>query len=61
MIVFVNRGTNETLEKEVSALHLFPDFESMFDRFPEERINDVYQYYTQKEEKECGVVAIEIV
>ena len=59
-IVFKNRESGEELERKVAALHTFPDFESMFEKFPEEKINDVYQYYTPEEEKECGVVAIEL-
>ncbi len=59
-VVFENRGDGETLERTVVALHTFPDFESMFEKFPGERINDVYQYYTPEEEKECGVIAIEL-
>ena len=60
VVVFENRGGGETLERTVTALHMFSDFESMFEQFPEERINDVCQYYTPEEEKECGVVAIEL-
>jgi ASC-1-like (ASCH) protein len=60
LIVFENREDDETLERTVVALHLFTDFEAMFEKYPEERINDVYQYYTPEEEKECGVVAIEL-
>ena len=59
-IVFQNREGGEELERKIAALHTFPDFESMFEKFPEEKINDVYQYYTPEEEKECGVVAIEL-
>lgn len=59
-IVFENRSNGETLERTVAALHTFPDFESMFETFPEERINDVYQYYTPEKEKELGVVAIQL-
>ena len=49
----------EKLEKKIVALHLFPSFEAMFEKFTEERINNVYQYYT-KEEQKYGVVAIEL-
>jgi ASC-1-like (ASCH) protein len=59
-IVFQNRSNDETVERKVVALHTFPDFKSMFKKFPEEKINDIYQYYTPEEEKECGVVAIEL-
>lgn len=59
-VVFHNRGNDESLERKVIALHIFPDFESMFKKFPEEKINNVYQYYTPEEEQEFGVVAIEL-
>lgn len=59
-VVFTNRESGEELERKVAALHTFPDFESMFEKFPEEKINDVYQYYTSEEEKVGGVVAIEL-
>lgn len=59
-IVFESRESGEQLERTVAALHTFPDFESMFEAFPGERINDVYQYYTREEEKELIVVAIEL-
>lgn len=48
----------EKLEKQIVALHTFPSFEAMFEQFPEERINNVYQYYTPEEEQQYGVVAI---
>ncbi len=51
----------EKLEKKIVALHVFPNFEAMFEKFPEERINNVYQYYTPEEEKKWGVVAIELI
>lgn len=60
-IVFENRTDGKTLERTIVTIHIFPDFESMFEKFPEEKINDVYQYYTPEEEKELGVVAIELV
>ncbi len=50
----------ETLERKIIALHTFPIFAAMFEQFPDERINDVYQYYTPEEEKQWGVVAIEL-
>ena len=59
-VVFENRDDGETLERTVVALHTFPDFESMFEQFPEERVSGIYQYYTREEEKELGVVAIEL-
>jgi len=59
-IVFENREDGEKLERTVAALHTFPDFESMFEKYPDERINNVYQYYTLEEEKQCGVLAIKL-
>ncbi len=50
----------EKFERKILALHTFPAFEAMFIDFPEERINDVYQYYTPDEERQYGVVAIEL-
>jgi len=32
----------------------------MFEAYPEERINNVYQYYTPEAENEFGVVGIEL-
>ena len=46
--------------RKVVALHLFPGFESLFEQFPEERVSDVYQYYTKEAEQKFGVVAIEL-
>ena len=60
VIVFENREGGETLERTVVALNLFTDFESMFQKYPEERISDVYQYYTPEKERQYGVVAIEL-
>ena len=60
VIEFENRETGDIVEKEVEALHVFPTFEEMFTKYPEERINNVYQYYTPEDEKEKGVVAIEL-
>ena len=59
-IVFVNRADGTEVEREVVALRPFPDFASMFKQFPEESINDIYQYYTPADEKKFGVVAIEL-
>jgi len=60
LIVFENRENGETLECAVVALHTFPDFASMFAQFPEERISNVYQYYTPEDEKRWTVVAIKL-
>ncbi len=59
VIEFMSRETGDTIEKEVAALHVFSTFKEMFEKFPEEFINNVYQYYTQEDEKENGVIAIE--
>ena len=59
-VVFLLRPDEvEKLEKKIVALLVFPSFEAMFEKFTEERINNVYQYYT-KEEQKYGVVAIEL-
>jgi ASC-1-like (ASCH) protein len=50
----------EKFERKITAVHTFPTFEALFTAFPEERVNDVYQYYTPEEEKQFGVVAIEL-
>ena len=50
----------EKLEKRIVALHTFPSFEAMFEQFPEERVSNVYQYYTPEDEQKYGVVAIEL-
>jgi len=50
----------EKFERKVVALHTFPTFEAVYEQFPEERINNVYQYYTREEEQKYGVVAIEL-
>jgi ASC-1-like (ASCH) protein len=47
------------VERVVAALHTFSDFASMFEQFPEERISNVYQYYTPEDEKKYGVIAIQ--
>lgn len=49
----------EVIEKQICALHHFSTFEEMFTKFPEERINNVYQYYTTEGEQKWGVLAIE--
>ena len=49
----------ETFERKIVAIHTFSTFEALFAAFPEERVNDVYQYYTPEEEQQFGVVAIE--
>jgi ASC-1-like (ASCH) protein len=60
-IVFELRPDSvESIEKTIVALHTFTNFEEMFEQFPEERINDVYQYYSLEEERKFGVVAIEL-
>ncbi len=59
VIEFESRETGDIVEKEVGALHVFPTFEEMFVKYPEERINNVYQYYTPEEEREMGVMVIE--
>lgn len=50
----------EKIEKRIVAVQTFPSFEAMFEQFPEERINNVYQYYTPEDEQKHGVIAIEL-
>ncbi len=50
----------ETFKRKIVAIHTFPTFAAIFEQFPEERMNDVYQYYTPEEEQKHGVVAIEL-
>jgi ASC-1-like (ASCH) protein len=50
----------EKFGRKIIAIHTFTTFEALFVAFPEERVNDVYQYYTPEEEKQFGVVAIEL-
>ncbi len=50
----------EKMDKTIVALHTFPTFADMFEQFPDERISNVYQYYTPEEEQQYGVVAIQL-
>ncbi len=50
----------ESIKKTIAALNTFTNFEEVFEQFPEERINDVYQYYSLEEEKKFGVIVIEL-
>lgn len=61
VILFTNRETGETVEKEVTALYVFPTFAAMFEQFPEERGDgNMYQYYSPEDEETFGTLAIEL-
>lgn len=69
-IEFTNLDNNEKLKVKVIKLHLFKTFKDLFDKFDNSYLghdeNDkisyerMYDYYTKEEEKEYGVVGIEI-
>ena len=72
-IVFTNNATGETLETRVVKLHLFDNFEELYNALPLLRCgytaedidsahpSDMEQYYSLKEQKKYGVVGIELV
>ena len=69
-IIFDNRTTNETLKTKVVALHKFPSFKQLYDRFDKTVLGyktnehadckDMEQYYTKEEQNKYGIVGIEI-
>ena len=70
-ICFINEDNGETIWAEVLDLHHFATFKALFesDYFPQcgfqgrtpcEAVECMRQYYSEKEEKSCGVVGIEI-
>jgi ASC-1-like (ASCH) protein len=69
-IVFTNLESGEIIKVKVIKLHLFNTFKDLFDNFDIKYFghndNDkisyerMYDYYTKEEEKEYGVVGIEI-
>ena len=69
-IVFTNLESGEIIKVKVIKLHLFNTFKELFDNFDNsyfghdenEKISyeRMYDYYTKEEEKEYGVVGIEI-
>ena len=69
-IEFTNLEDGEVIKVKVIKLHLFNTFKELFDNFDNsyfghdtnEKINyeRMYDYYTKEEEKELGVVGIEI-
>jgi len=52
----------ETLTRTIIGLHTFPNFEALFERFPEERGDGQWpaKYYTPEAIARYGVVAIEL-
>lgn len=69
-IVFTNRLNNDTLEAKVTNLYKFDSFQTLYQNFlkldigylenEEANFKDMEEYYSEKEQKEYGVVAIEI-
>ena len=70
IIEFSHVNTGEIIKAEVVALHIFPDFEAMYQYFDkvsigytEEEIadpQDMTQYYSLDQQKQYQVVGIEI-
>jgi len=69
-IEFTNLETGEVIKVKVIKLHLFNTFKDLFDNFDnsyfghdktdEISYERMYDYYTKEEEKDLGVVGIEI-
>lgn len=70
-IVFTRLGGTETLRTEVKGIHKFPSFMALMssplfegtgseNMSAEEAAESMYGYYTVKQEKEYGVLGIEI-
>lgn len=71
-IVFSNTATGETLTKTVRQLHIFPSFQELYTALPllkcgytPEDVDtaspqDMAQYYSPEEQKQYGVVGIEL-
>ena len=69
-IEFTNLENGEVIKVKVIKLHLFNTFKELFDNFDnsyfghdkneEISYERMYDYYTREEEKELGVVGIEI-
>jgi len=70
IIEFTNRITNEKINVEVIKLHLFNDFEELYNNFDKVSLgynktekaspNDMNKYYSKEEQQNYGVVGIEI-
>ena len=70
-ICFINEDNGEVIWTEVLDLHRFATFKALFEsdcfekcgfqgRTPCEAVECMREYYSEKEEKDCGVVGIEI-
>lgn len=69
-IEFSNEETGQTINAEVEAVHVFENFEQLYNSFDKTRIgyldneeakpSDMEQYYSVQEIKKYGVVGIEI-
>ncbi|MBQ3099425.1 MAG: ASCH domain-containing protein [Clostridia bacterium] len=71
-VVFTNTATGETLCKRVAGLHLFNNFDELYDSLPllkcgytAENVDkahpwDMERYYSADRQKEYGVVGIEL-
>ena len=67
-IEFTNMEDGKKIKTKVIKLHLFNSFKELFDKFDnsylghDEKVDykRMYDYYTEEEEKEYGVVGIEI-
>lgn len=59
VVEFSLRESDETICKTITSLHRFASFDELFSQYPEERDNNVRQYYSEEDEQKYGVVAIE--
>jgi len=70
IIIFTNRSTDEKLKTKVIKLHLFNNFEELYNSFDSISLgyinnksanpNDMEKYYSKEEQSNYGVVGIEI-
>ena len=70
ILEFINRSTDEVLFTKVKELHYFDNFTELYKVFPKEALGylpdeeakpeDLEIYYPLEEQKQYGVVAIEI-
>ena len=70
IIEFTNRATGEKIKTEVIKLHIFNNFEELYNNFDyvslgykeNEKVdpNDMEKYYSKEEQCQYGVVGIEI-
>lgn len=71
LIVFTDVETKETLVLVVAALHLFPNFKELYQKFSKETLGylpneeasyeDMYSYYSEEAIAKYGVVGIELI